>query len=231
MKVVSNKLELITKYFEKWEKDIQRAESLLNSEDFSLEGLIVIVCYIGALGALRYQDTEDWKSYKDIISNYSGHSEIFDNIDLLLFSQFEKSKLADERVYKKLKNYDDILEIIKSRYGNEQNIKEGTIRYLKKEDISELIKAKRTTWYDEENFLQYIQLFSNNQILYKYARCEAVHNADFPLLNPSHSPETGKTTYKDNHQVDRELILNSLKNIVDNLKSECIKNEAWPGEL
>ncbi len=226
-----SKLEYIEPYFEKWESDVQRAESLLESDDYFLEGLIVIVCYIGALGALRYQNTEDWKSYKDIISNYSDHSETFDNIDLFLFSQFKNSKLANERVYKKLKNYDDILEIIKSTYGDEQIVKEGTSRYVKKDDISELIKAKKTTWYDEENFLQYIQLFSNNQILYKYARCEAVHNADFPLLNPSFSPETGKTTYKDNHQIDRKIILSSLKNIVASLKNECIKNEAWPWEL
>ncbi len=226
-----SKFELIAPYFEKWESDVQRAEGLLNSDDYCLEGLIVIVCYIGALGALRYQNTKDWKSYKDIISNYSGNSEIFDSIDLLLFYQFQRSRLVKEKIYEKLNNYDDILGVLEEAYGNEQAIKDGANRYVKKDDISKLIKEGNADWYDEENFLEFIQLFSNNQILYKYARCDAVHNADFPLLNPSHNPETGKITYEDNHQVDRALILSTLKNIVANLKEECLKGEVWPWEL
>ncbi len=225
------KLNCITDYFEKWENDVKRAEFLMNSEDYFLEGLIVIVCYIGALGALRYPNSKDWKAYKDIISNYSGHCEIFNNIDLLLFYQFKDSKLAGEKVYNKLKNYDAILELLKSKLGAASKIKENKKRFVKKEYLSSMIKSEDTDWYDEKNFIEHIQLFSNNRILYKYARCEAVHNAHFSLVNPSFNPETGKRTYRDNHQVDRNVILSSLKNVVANLKDECVKSEAWPYEL
>ncbi len=225
------KLDFIRPYFEKWEHDIKRAESLLRGEEYFLEGFIVIACYIGALGSLRYPSVKDWQSYRDIVINYSGLSDTFENIDLLLFSQFKRTKLADEKVYKKLKNYDEILAIISEAFGDEETIKDSDERYIKKEKISELIKEKNPTWYDEENFIQYIQLFSNNQILYKYARCEAVHGANFPLLNESYTPETGKITYKDNHQINRNIIFDALSNIVANLKAECVEKELWPHEL
>lgn len=43
------KLDFIRPYFEKWEHDIKRAESLLRGDEYFLEDFIVIVCYIGAL--------------------------------------------------------------------------------------------------------------------------------------------------------------------------------------
>jgi len=228
---MSIKTDLIKAYFEVWEHDITRAELLLNSEEYYLEGLIVIVCYIGALGNLRYRNAKDWEIYRDILSEYSGHEDIFDNIDLLLFYQFKSTKLTEERVYRKLENYDHILEIFINILGGETNIRKVENRYVKKEDLSSLIRLEDTEWFDEENFLDYIRLFSNNQIFYKYARCEAVHNADFPLVNRSFNPETNITTYSDNHQVDRNVMINSLQNIVINLKNECISSEGWPWEL
>ncbi len=225
------KLDFIKPYFRKWEHDIKRAESLLRGDEYFLEGFIVIACYIGALGSLRYPSVKDWQSYRDIVINYSGLSDTFENIDLLLFSQFKRTKLADEKVYKKLKNYDEILAIISETFGDEKKIKESSDRYIKKEKISALIKEKNPTWYNEDNFIQYIQLFSNIQILYKYARCEAVHNANFPLLNESYTPGTGKITYKDNHQINRNIIFDSLNYIVANLKAECVEKELWPHEL
>lgn len=165
------------------------------------------------------------------ISNYSGHTEFFDNIDLLLFYQFKKSKLVGPKVYDKFKNYDDILEILKRKFGDDSEIKEGESRYVKKEELCGTIKSENTNWYDEENFMEYIQLFSNNHILYKYARFEAVHNAAFPLVNSSYNPETEKTTYRDNHQVDRDVVLSSLKNIVASLKDKCVGSETWTWEL
>ena len=94
-----NKLDFIKSYFEKWDADVKRAELLMKSDDHFLEGLIVIVCYIGALGALRYPGTRDWKSYREIIFNYSDNTDIFENIDVLHFYQFKNSKNANEDVY------------------------------------------------------------------------------------------------------------------------------------
>jgi len=90
--MTGDKSYFIAKYFEKWEKDVKKAENLLVSDDFFLEGLLVLSCYIGALGRLRYpSETRDWKSYKTIVSEYSGQREVFENIDLLFFYQWPTS--------------------------------------------------------------------------------------------------------------------------------------------
>ncbi|MCG6536353.1 MAG: hypothetical protein L7F78_17030 [Syntrophales bacterium LBB04] len=52
--MTDGKSYIIAEYFKKWEQDIQKAEILLTSDQFFLEGVLVLSCYIGALGRLRY---------------------------------------------------------------------------------------------------------------------------------------------------------------------------------
>jgi hypothetical protein len=215
----------IEQYFKQWNKDVNRAEALLKSEEYFLEGLLVLSCYIGALARLRYPNiTEDWKSYKKIVHEYSSLNNIFDNIDLLFFYQWRVSIVGDDKEYNKLKNYDELLAIFRSEFGDEQNIKGSEVRYQKRSQLIELIKSKNVSWFDEDNFIKYIELFSNNQICYRFIRCEAVHNAYFPLLNASCQPETKKQTYRDNHQVNREVILNTVRNILERLRQESLSS-------
>jgi hypothetical protein len=226
--------DLLIAYFDQWSKDVNRAEVLLGSEEYFLEGLLVLSCYIGALAQLRFPQTkEDWKSYKEIVSKYSGLNDIYENIDLLFFYQWQNnSKVANEKVYNELKNYPKLLAILKSEYGDDENIKGSIIRYQKRDKLIELIKSKNVTWFDEANFTKYIELFSNNQILYKFVRCEAIHNADIsPIFNRSYQPQSNKQTYKDNHQINREVILKTVRNIVSRLRQESLKELKWPWEL
>ncbi|MCI0557420.1 MAG: hypothetical protein MN733_02915 [Nitrososphaera sp.] len=230
--MTSAKIESLTAYFDQWEKDVARAEHLLNSDKYFLEGVLVLSCYIGALARLRYpQETKDWKSYKTIVSQYSGLEDIFNNIDLLLFYQWPKSKLANAAIYKGLKNHAELVSILKKEFGDEEDIKGSASRYQDQTALMDLIKKENTTWFDEDNFKKYVELFSNNQILYEFLRCEAVHNADFPLFNASWQPETKKHTYKDNHQVSRNVILTTVKNIGGKLREECLAESKWPWEL
>ena len=237
--MAAEKSDSLNAYFDQWSEDVNRAEVLLRSEEYFLEGLLVLSCYIGALAQLRFPQTkDDWKSYKEIVSKYSGLNDIYENIDLLFFYQWQNnSKVANEKVYKNLidKNlidYPKLLAIFKSEFGDKENIKGSTVRYQKRDQLIELIKSKNVAWFDETNFTKYIELFSNNQILYKFVRCEAVHNADIsPIFNRSYQPQTNKQTYKDNHQINREVILNTVRNIVSRLRQESLKELKWPWEL
>lgn len=94
-----------------------------------------------------------------------------------------------------------------------------------------MVKTTGAAWFDEANFKEYIELFSNNQILYEFLRCEAVHNLTFPLFNTVYRSEEEKTTYEDNHQLNRHIILATVKNIVAQLKLECTEKTKWPHEL
>ncbi|RFC41027.1 MAG: hypothetical protein DID89_2727546288 [Candidatus Nitrotoga sp. CP45] len=226
------KLELITEFFKQWGKDITRAENLFNTDDYFFEGLLVLSCYIGALARHRYpQETKDWKSYKKIVSEYSGQNAIYENIDLLFFYQWPRSKLANAKTYKRMTNHSDLVALLQAQFGDEDNIRNDPKRYQKREDLLAYIESKNVGWFDEANFMQYIELFSNNQILYEFLRCEAVHNADFQLFSRAYQVADNKQTYEDNHQINRAVILATVKCIVEKLKSECLGNTKWPQEL
>jgi hypothetical protein len=230
--MTNGKTEFIAAYFDKWTNDVERAETLAGSDEYFLEGLLVLSCYIGALGRLRYpQEETDWKSYKTVVWEYSGLKEIFENIDLLFFYQWPNSKLANDGTYKALKNHSDLVAIFKGAFGDENDIKNNASRYQKRGDLINLVKSKNNKWFDEGNFQKYIELFSNNQILYQFVRCEAVHNAHVLLFNRSYMPDQKRHTYKDNHQVDRQVILTTVKNMVAKLRDECVAKSKWPWEL
>ncbi|MFZ5774437.1 MAG: hypothetical protein ACOY3Z_03015 [Thermodesulfobacteriota bacterium] len=226
-------MQLITEYFKQWCRDVARAEALLTSNEYFLEGVLVLSCYIGALARARFpQETKDWKSYKNVVWEYSGQKNIYENIDLLFFCQWPSSKCANDKVYKCIKNHSELASIFKSAFGGEDEIKsDPNKRYQKREKLISSVKNKNSVWFDESNFQKHIELFSNNQILYRFMRGEAVHNFDFPLFNATYIPGDNKHTYTDNHQVSRDVILATVKNIVGNMEKECLGKNKWPWEL
>ena len=226
------KLDAVKEYLAQWQKDLSRAKALLESDEYFLEGLLVLICYIGALARVRYpQEQKDWKSYKDIVWEYGGKKDLYGNIDLLFFCQWPRSKMANVKIYQKLKNNHEIVLIFKECFGDEEAIKHSAQRYQKREALVSLIKKKGPTWFDERNFLEHAELFSNNQILYEILRCEAVHNANFLLFNPTYQAGQSKVIYEDNHQITRHIILETLQNILSSLENECLAKSKWPWEL
>ena len=230
--MTDGKLHFVKEYLTQWQKDLSRAKALLESDEYFVEGLLVLICYIGALARVRYpQEPKDWKSYKTIVWEYGGKKDIYGNIDLLFFCQWPKSKMANSSIYQRLKNHSEIVSIIKESFGDEEAIKNGSQRYQTREALVSLIKKKERSWFDESNFREHVELFSNNQILYEILRCEAVHNADFPLFNPTCETGQSKITYKDNHQLTRQVILETVQNILSGIENECLAQSKWPWEL
>jgi len=87
--MTDTEIHLVKEYFSQWQKDVSRAKMLLDSEDYFIEGLLVLICYIGALARARFpQEQKDWKSYKKIVWEYGGKKDIYGNIDLLFFYQW-----------------------------------------------------------------------------------------------------------------------------------------------
>jgi hypothetical protein len=226
------KQHLVKEYLAQWQSDLLRAKPLLESDEYFVEGLLVLVCYIGALARVRYpQEQRDWKSYKTIVREYGGKKDLYENIDLLFFCQWPKSKMANAKIYRAMKNHSKIVSIIQEQFGDEEAIKNSTQRYQTREALVALIKGKNPLWFDEGNFIEHIELFSNNQIFYEILRCEAVHNADFPLFNRKCGAGQGKMTYKDNHQITRQVILETVQNILSNIEKECLAQSKWPWEI
>jgi hypothetical protein len=224
----STKYKYIEAYFEEWDNTFNRAKHLIESDDFHLEGITIVLCHIAALGRGRYPTLKDRKSFKKIVKDYSGKYALYENIDLLFLIQYPHSKVSDDSIYKKLKNYNEIIDVIERSIGSEEQIhRDDEIRYQKRETLLDILVLENIKGFDLDNFNKNIELFSNNQILYDFARCEAVHNRDFPLINIGTTFPDMRKTFTPNHQIDSPILLETLSGIISNLKIECLVNEKW----
>lgn len=219
----------IEEYFKVWEKDLIKAKYLLTQNEYYLEAILVLSCYIGALASLRCPQLNDNKSYKKTVLEYSGKKDIYEKIDLLFFYQWPKSDFKDRGSYKKLKNYDEIKSILVSEFGDEDVVK-NNMRYVTQQDIIKHILAQPFKELDRQNLESNLSLFSVCEILYRYVRCHAVHNKSFPLVNSFFSTD-GVVRYEDNHIITGEFLFQTVENIVQTLKEECLKKKKWPSEL
>ncbi|MCL1127389.1 hypothetical protein [Shewanella surugensis] len=227
-----SKYKFIEAYFNGWGDKLERAKFLTDSKKFHLEGLTVLLCHISALARGRYPELYDRDSFKKVVKKYSGKYDLFENIDLLFLFQYQDSKVSDCSIYKKLTHYDEIILAVERAIGTEEDIHGSCcLRYQKREKLLEILKNADISGFNCDNFEKYIELFSNNQILYDFARCEAVHNQHFPLINIGFSPLDKQESYTSNHQIDSKVLTETLYGLVENLKIECLEKELWPCEL
>lgn len=219
----------IKAYFEKWDRDVQRTAELLASGRFFLEGILTLSCYLGALATLRFPALYESEAYPKVVLDYSGMRDFFEQIDLLFLYQWPRSKLRDHGHYKTIKSYAEIVEALRKKYGSEDDVQKKT-RYVAQGDVIGLVLSAKIPAFDEQNFRTKLPLFSLAQILYRYLRCDAVHNADFPLLNES-ADSKGTVTHKPNHVITGDVLLKTTTAVIRNLREECIAKVKWPQEL
>ncbi len=227
---MDDKKLFIELYFKDWKESFSKVKTLLKQDDYYLEAILILSCYIGAFAALRYPAIQyDGDKYKKIVSEYSGMKEMYELIDLLFFYQWPRSDFKDHGEYKKLKHHTELVSILIRKYGDEAKIKEGT-RYISQDEFISHILSNSFVDFDEENLKQYLPLFSLCEMLYRYLRCYAVHNVSFPFVNKGQMVD-GKIIYQDNHKITGDVLLQTSENILNNLESECIKLIKWPNEL
>ncbi len=220
---------VIRDYFEGWQADLARAESLLIETKYYLEAILVLSCHIGALGALRYPDEQDNKAYKAVVREYSGRQDFYDQVDLLFFLQWPHSEFGSNGEYLKLKNYGDIAKIISATYGEEDQVRSRT-RYVSQQNFVASVDQAPFQGFDRENLLQHLPLFSLCEMLYRYLRCRAVHSVRFPFVTTVHAVD-GSIRYEDNHAITGSVLLETVENILGNLSKECVEKSQWPWEL
>jgi hypothetical protein len=226
---MSSKNFFLNEYFKQWEKNLEKANELLENHRYYLEGILVLSCYLGAFAALRFPTLRDGDAYVKIVLEYSGNREFFEQIDLLFFYQWPRSKLRGKGNYKDLKHHGEIVETLKRFYGDENDIKAGT-RYVSPAKFIELVVAAGIPDFDEQNLRKKLPLFSLAELLYRYVRCDAVHNYEFPLINEKWDVE-GNVIYEDNHAITGKILFNTARNIIKSLREECRAKKKWPFEI
>lgn len=224
------KCETIKAYFERWQEDLARVKRLMADSKYYLEAILVLSCYIGALGSLRYPgEKEDNKTYKRIVREYFGKKDFYGQIDLLFFIQWPRSQFQSHRDYLKLKNHEEISKAIVEAYGVEVQIKNG-IRYISQQDFLTCVEQRPFPGFDRSNLREHLPRFSLCEMLYRYLRCPAVHNLRFPFIDKPRQVGGG-VRYEDNHAITGDVLLETTENILANMRFECLKKVKWPGEL
>ncbi len=90
---------------------------------------------------MRYPGFKDGEAYTKIVLEYSGMKEFYYEIDLLFLYQWPRSKLCKNGSYKALKNYNEIVEVFKRIYSEEEAVR-GRKRYVTpKEIITHVLNA------------------------------------------------------------------------------------------
>ncbi len=225
----------IDTYFDSWLKDVERAEELRRSKDYYLEAILVLSCYVGALAAARFPDRGDRDAYIKIINRYSGLKADYNKVDLLFFyqwprSDYRRSKSRHSAPYRKIKGYSQIKKKIVRRFGDEQSINNNSKqRYI---NILALLKHldPPLKGLDREAIYSTLKLFTVAEILYRYIRCYAVHEISFLLFQKRRSVN-GTTRYEDGHLITGLKLIETVRNIVNNLRNECSLKNKFPWEL
>ena len=225
---MGDKTDFIDAYFDNWSRDIERAKTLLRDDRFVLEGYLVLVCYLGALASQRFPLLKDNEAYRQFTLEYSGKRAFYEQIDLLFLYQWPRSKLRDHGDYTSFNEYSDLVKAIQPKFGTENDLSE-TSRYVSASMIISEAKSKIPN-IDENNLENKLKLFSLVQLLYRYGRCDAVHNAIYPLLNKGVNVDGDKIIH-DNSALTRKVILSTVKHANNTLWQECKSLKKWPYEI
>ncbi len=220
-------LEWINDFFDKiWAEKVKVAEELIRSDRYKTEGLIILCAYIGAIAYERYvvsnPNTRDGVAYKNILLNYSG-LDLYQNFDLLFFYKWPASEYNNHKSYNyfRTNNYEyyrKIKQIIEKRFGPKKNINSQS-RFISGKEILNVLDTALLNKKDIAEMKKKWELFSVSEIFYRYYRCAGVHKGDVLIdLNP-YLPIT----------VDQ--MLQTIKNVLSNLKAECVSSGKWPWEL
>lgn len=226
---MTEKVFFIDSYFKHWDYDIGKAARLLSNNVYYLEGMLVLSCYVGAFAAMRYGTLRDGDAYVKIVLEYSGRCEFYEQIDLLFFYQWPRSKLRDNGNYKGLKQHSDIVEALKRNYGTEDDIT-VKMRYISPNDFVNKVKSAAIPGFDELNLREKLPLFSLAELLYRYLRCDAIHNAEFSFINKIRDID-GNESYDHNHAITGHVLLETTQAIYEALSNECHAKAKWPHEL
>jgi len=218
---------MINEFFDKiWAEKVKSVGELIQSDKYRTEGLIILCCYIGSISYERYimsnSITKDRDAYKKILLNYSG-LDLYQNFDLLFFYIWPESEYNNHNSYNYFRrnnyeNYRKIKQVIEKKFVPKKNINSQN-RFIAEKEILNLIDTATINNVKINEMKDKLELFSVSEIFYRYYRCGGVHKGDILIdLNLFLT-------------ISIDQMLQTIRNILANLKEECVSNSKWPWEL
>jgi len=231
---VEAKLEFIETSFRDLEQRLKRIRELVQL-GYVEEAIILACCAIDSIASIRY--SEDYATQKDfihLISQYSGHQAEFAKISWIFLYKNGKDPSETTSPGKPLAGYNQIKPALLELYGKESNHHQE----LDKRGIIDYLKGKKLS-LDWHNLEANLDKFSYSAVLYEKYRSRGVHKRSIatkwstegkPLFEKN---SDGEDIYYDGNILyfSKEIILEVLENIIQNLKVECIPQVLFPWEL
>ena len=227
------KLDFIGAFFRDVDKRTGRLRTMID-QGFTEEAVILACCYIDSVAAFRYnKDYADRKDFIRIIFEYSGRKTEFCRISWINLYKRGKDVSAQEAAGKPIAGYEEIKATLLSLYGkecdcNKEMDKEALMAYLRQQGL-------RLDWKNLESNLDN---FSYAAVLFENYRSRGVHsgriatkwNVAGPVFDKSHD---GEDIYYDGNILyfSKEIILEVLTNIGQNLRTLCMDECKFPHEL
>lgn len=224
------KADFVQAYFSRWDNDLDRAKTLLAAQEYYLEAILVLSCHIGALASLRFPTLADNAAYKRVVLEYSSMRDFYEQIDLLFFLQWPRSEFLSHGDFLKLKNHAEIAKAVEAAFGDENTVRQDTKRYVSQRDFLAAVSGSPFPGFDQHNLQLYLPLFSNLELLYRYVRCRAVHSLRFPFITRVHL-SNGGVRYDSNHAITGGVLYQTALGVLNNLRTECLRENKWPWEL
>jgi len=229
------KLDFIETSFRDLEQRLARIRKLVEL-GYIEEAIILACCAIDSIASERYnKDYASQKDFIDLISRYSGHQPEFAKISWIFLYQNGKDPSDTTSSGKPLSGYNQIKTALLERYGKEAS---DHHQELDKRGIVEYLKRKKLN-LDWGNLETNLDKFSYSAVLYEKYRSRGVHKRSIatkwsaegkPLFEKN---SDGEDIYYDGNILyfSKEIILEVLGNIIQNLKVECIPQVLFPWEL
>jgi len=231
--------EWIVTYFDKmvWPK-ITNLDRMID-QGFIEEALTLSLCYIEAIAIFnpsfkspKYNRSKE--TFINTIYAYSDFKASFSKISRIFLYRTGRH-LCDKnaKVGKRICRCKEINAALLEEYRRDNDHhkemdKDGVIQYLK-------TKLSSCDWGSLETNLD---SYSYAAVLYARGRSSAVHEMGFETVL-----DKGEPVFERNKQGDdiyysgdilcfsKEIILSTLKNVHRNLRSKCLAEAKWPGEL
>lgn len=204
-------------------------------QGFSEEALTLALCYIDAMANFDRQKRNDRKiTFINTVYDYSNYRRLFSKISkIFLISAGRDPPEKNTKSGTSISHFEEIKAALLEKYGRENDPlkemdKDGVIQYLRG-------KLKTCDWQNLKNNLD---RFSYAAVLYERCRSAGVHEMGFET-----ALHKGQPLFERNKQGDdiyyygdilcfsKEIILSALKNVHQNLKSQCLEEAKWPCDL
>ncbi len=143
-----------------------------------MDGWLVLSCLIDSFASVQYPmplERYNRQKYLEIVRQYSDKKNFYRKVDLLFFFLWKGSGLAESPRFRHIrKHYAQLRRIVEERHGTEDDVRfDCEKRYISQLRLTNL-SSRLPTWSREDS-TRSASLFSLVEILYRYARCYAVH--------------------------------------------------------